>query len=720
MENGARNAMHRRDRSQVAAWLDRLLIAACALAVYLATLAPSIGPGDSPELTAAVWTLGVAHPTGYPFYTLLGHAFARLLPLGSVAYRLNLFSALAMTGGLLLLYTAARYLGARRLPSLAAILLLAFTPTLWSQALVAEVYALHVLLLAAVLTAGLAWDRTGRRRWLRLTFFLYGLAFTHHLMSVLLAPGLLYLALTSRHRSMLWGRQGLGLLLCFGAPLLLYLYLPWAARADGPLNWGDTRTWPNFLFHVTGRQYRGAMFTAGPALLWERLARYLHYLPGQFGGIGIGLGLLGLWRLERTRRRWLWGTGLLFAANLIYALNYNIHDVEIYFIPSNCIFGLWLAFGLSWLMRGSRLQLARRGMPSRAGVRRAAWGACVAMPAALVWGQWGAVSQHDNWEPLEYGRGFLASLAPNAVLLGGGDDIYFPMLYARYVEGRRPDVIVASVFDTLFPGRERLFERLVSQGLRTPPIKCRHQHPVGPKLHYCYLRGLLADNIDRRPIYLVGPQYALAAPRLRETLAPYTRVQVTNMPGWRLQRVPPPLEAGGHPTHPTSITFRNVARFVGYDAQPFQRDGITVVRMRYHWELLRPLPKGGLKAWVMFTDAQGNYRRNTDGGPRFQNVHLLGQGRPLAGTGFPRKICETLDVVVPPEEVNREQRLRVALSFGERFLPPSESPGERFADAGSIGIHVLAAGTTTAVPRDLRPNRRAPVTADLRHDGRAL
>ena len=67
------------------------------------------------------------------------------------------------------------------------------------------------------------------------------------------------------------------------APLLLYLYLPWAAWADRPVNWGDTRTWANFLFHVTGRQYRGLMFTAGPGELWERLGRYLAYLPGQFG-----------------------------------------------------------------------------------------------------------------------------------------------------------------------------------------------------------------------------------------------------------------------------------------------------------------------------------------------------------------------------------------------------------------------------------------------------
>src|SRR5204863_4763332 len=132
---------------------------------------------------------------------------------------------------------------------------------------------------------------------------------------------------------------------------------------------------------------------------------------------------------------------------------------------------------------------------------------------------------------LQYGRGYLASLAPTAILFGGGDDIYFPLLYAKYVEGRRPDVLLFSYIDTMFPGRERLFTRLADHGLRTRPITCRARHPVGNKLHYCFLRGLLAENVDRRPVYLVGLQDSLTRPRLRDTLAPYARIQVTNLPG---------------------------------------------------------------------------------------------------------------------------------------------------------------------------------------------
>src|SRR5262245_39340807 len=45
-----------------------LLIGLIAFGVYLRTLAISIIWGDSPELTAAAYNLGIPHPTGYPLY----------------------------------------------------------------------------------------------------------------------------------------------------------------------------------------------------------------------------------------------------------------------------------------------------------------------------------------------------------------------------------------------------------------------------------------------------------------------------------------------------------------------------------------------------------------------------------------------------------------------------------------------------------------------------
>ena len=87
--------------------LIAFLLAGAAFALYVATLAPTVLAGDGGEFQFVPYLLGVAHPTGYPLYTLLGWAWSHLLPVGDVAYRLNLFSAFwaALAVGFLYLTT---------------------------------------------------------------------------------------------------------------------------------------------------------------------------------------------------------------------------------------------------------------------------------------------------------------------------------------------------------------------------------------------------------------------------------------------------------------------------------------------------------------------------------------------------------------------------------------------------------------------------------------
>ena len=72
-------------------WLTVFLAATCS---YALTCSPSVNGGDSGELMNAIATLGIAHPPGYPLYTMLAHLFAKLLPFGGLAFRINLFSGL--------------------------------------------------------------------------------------------------------------------------------------------------------------------------------------------------------------------------------------------------------------------------------------------------------------------------------------------------------------------------------------------------------------------------------------------------------------------------------------------------------------------------------------------------------------------------------------------------------------------------------------------------
>ena len=137
-----------------------VVLFAASLALYVHTLAPSVATlfDDSLEFHLVGYRLGIAHPTGYPLYTLLGKLFT-LAPWHNVAWRVNLLSAVAGALAVVFVYLAARQLTERRLPALLGGAALALSPVFWSQAVVAEVYTLAAAFVALLLWLALRWVR---------------------------------------------------------------------------------------------------------------------------------------------------------------------------------------------------------------------------------------------------------------------------------------------------------------------------------------------------------------------------------------------------------------------------------------------------------------------------------------------------------------------------------------------------------------------------------
>lgn len=164
------------------------------LVVYLWTAAPNVTLLDSGEFIVAAQHFGVPHPTGYPLWTLLAWVF-QLLPLGNAAWEINIFSgvcgalAVAVSAGLtcnLLRWFLAGSLHGRVrwVPLLTAIpfsLMLAFSLSMWSQAVIAEVYTLHALMVVIYLALLAAWARKpSRDGYLLAAFFVLALGFSNH------------------------------------------------------------------------------------------------------------------------------------------------------------------------------------------------------------------------------------------------------------------------------------------------------------------------------------------------------------------------------------------------------------------------------------------------------------------------------------------------------------------------------------------------------------
>lgn len=177
------------------AWIAGL----AALGLYVLTCAPDVVWGDSATFQVRVARGELNSPAGlalaHPLYVALARGFA-LLPLGNIAYRVNLFSAVCAAAAVGLVFRfVARWTGSRFAAGVAAAAL-AVSHTFWTHAVTAEVYTLYVLLLAGELCCIERFVRSGRRRGLYLALLLNGLSLSNHVLAALHAPA--YLALIGR------------------------------------------------------------------------------------------------------------------------------------------------------------------------------------------------------------------------------------------------------------------------------------------------------------------------------------------------------------------------------------------------------------------------------------------------------------------------------------------------------------------------------------------
>lgn len=450
MRDAEPGASRRRERRIDAPTVALVVVAI----VYLRTLAHWVTAGDSGELAAAAVTLGIAHPPGYPLFTLLGWAAAHGVPFGSAIFRVGLVSALAAAAAVAMLVRLGLRLegvpDAPR-PVVAAVLaasgLAAFAATVWSQAVVVEVYALQGLLLMLLLAA-CEWSlRPGsdpRRTW-PLAGLAAGLTLVNHLTGVLLLP-CVALALTlgprpSRDKLL----RVLGLTAAAtAAPLVLYLYLPLRSLARPAVAWSVIDAWQPFLVHVSARQFHGLWGDQGLRL--AELVRFLlRQLPDEASLVLPALAVGGLIRLGRRRPRFAVVSALAAAALVVYNLGYPIPDIASYYLPVILILAVWATAGAAGMVRAA----------TRCGGQRAAWSAAAALGLAVLLplhGNWALCDRRDDRLVDCSVADTLGPLEPGAVLITNRwDTVSGPALYAQQVQGLRPDVLVLDYGRTAGP-----------------------------------------------------------------------------------------------------------------------------------------------------------------------------------------------------------------------------------------------------------------------------
>lgn len=464
---------------KLGSWTDGLLFAA-AFGLYIKTLSPAVYTFDSAELAAGVYSLGIVHPTGYPLYLLLAKVFTLLVPFGDVAYRVNLFSAVCAALALVVLRRVAFGLTGSPSASLLATALFGVTYALWSEAVVAEVYTLHLLFLALILWLALRWRETNRQSYFILMMLAFGLSFGNHMSTILIALGL---------AALIWKRLPPPRILIIGLAAfaigpLTYLYLPIRYAANPGLNYApilgvDLSTLRGVFSMMRGETFADAMFAYHLAELPREIFDFVNLLWQTFFGIGVVVAAVGVGEQWRRNRPLFAALGLIFAANAIFYINYRVFDKDTMFLPAFFVVALWLALGLSKL---------QERLPS------AKWGAGVVLIVMLVF-NYPRVDLSGNTIVRDYAEQRLNAVPPNTLVLGGWIDIT-PLEYLQVVEGRRPDV---TLFD---PGLYTLGRRsaLRSQSLPETDILPAIEAEIGQRVLSALAAGQAVYSLDPNPV----------------------------------------------------------------------------------------------------------------------------------------------------------------------------------------------------------------------------
>jgi len=426
------------------------------LALYIATMAPTIVYGDSAKhhmyIHDSYLGMGV---NDHPLYLLLGKLFT-FLPFGSEAYRINLVSALFAALAVQVVYKIAVHLTRSWRAAVVTAGVLAVSHTFWFHGVTSEVYSLHVFLVALQFYLLLVWAEQRRTRHLFLFCLVFGLSFDH-LLTVLNIPAYLFFVLRKDWRVVRRGRDVLAGIGGFIAGLPLYIVAFVLSLRRAPLG--------EVVLEASALSHGEHMFSFPLPVLLHFTIEYLQYLAYQFPFAGLFVGLWGLFLLRK--RRGVFVTLLLmYFANVIFVINYHeTHDVFAMYLPSHVVFALWIGVGFHGIMQAAEAKRFSRnaalvlGIAVLVGLPVITYRLTPRLLNAVGKGSTGArvlpmrdANTYYLWPPKAgydtayvYGREVCRLVKPNAIILEDNGNLARLVLYQQRVLGARPDVDVPRI-----------------------------------------------------------------------------------------------------------------------------------------------------------------------------------------------------------------------------------------------------------------------------------
>ncbi len=455
-----------------------LLISLFVFIFYLITLAPSVIQIDSGELAAVQATLGIAHPTGYPLYTIVGYLFS-LIPLPfTKIFQLNILAAIYCSIGVgifsvtsKLVLDNLKYLSSETTTSKKRIskkdkkinphnnddshliiseiikyisvsfaaLALAFSGTFWFQSVSVEVYSLHILLINLVIfflvkafINSKEINYSNAKQWFLFAAIL-ALSFSNHMTTLLILPGTAYLYFQkNKFNSASLKRIGLMLIIFFPILIILYLYLPIRAGQNPQINWGNPIDLERILRHVSGKQYQIWLFSSAAAAKKQLI--YFINSPWSEFSISLIIAFIGLFFSFKIAKKFFIFLLITFLSTVLYSINYDINDIDSYFLLAYITLAYFIMFGVVWLINFLIKNKINYVFASFI---------LVLIISFQIFSNYSKVDQSDCYTFEDYTKALINSVSNNAIVFSYQWDYFISeSYYFQKVENFRNDVAI--------------------------------------------------------------------------------------------------------------------------------------------------------------------------------------------------------------------------------------------------------------------------------------
>ncbi len=515
---------------------------------YLSTLAPSIGYQDTPEFVDTSFALGISHPSGSPAYNLIAKAIT-FLPLGSIAFRVNLFSALLACMTLVVLYLSAIEVikicfpesssESKIGPALLPPALLAFSYPFWFNSLIAEVYTLHSFFTVLIIYLLLLWKNKNDSRFLYLAALSFGLSAGNHGTVAFYLPAILILFFIweKKHKIKNLSITTLFFLVGFS----VYLYLPIRSMAEPIIDWGNPETFQNFFDQVTDRRHADLHFSKLGELSTESVSQEA---PSFWSGALSIISKAGyvFWRLTEDLARqftWLMVVGFLggsvlcakknrplfiflFLISAVNAAFFVGWRKESYF-PSYIVACLWAALFFYWLLY-EKLSSSINDIASSeksAQLKRTVRFSICAISGACVFGL-----MISNYLQVDRSNNYFAETILKKELLSVDDESilvteisWFNMAYYLDVMRLRDDVVLVKAADFLEADPASYLTPKRYPELELPD---RKKYQFGTReAAFNYMMQFFRDNAKSRPVLIEQNWLLFEEFQLAEELLPH-------------------------------------------------------------------------------------------------------------------------------------------------------------------------------------------------------